>query len=45
MAGFEISYYFCNEKVINPMVTPMLIYSIFCSRKFSCLEGEAEYER
>lgn len=34
MVGFEISYYFCNEKVTNPMVTLMLICRMLCSRKF-----------
>lgn len=34
MVGFEISYYFCNEKVTNPMVTRMLICRMLCSRKF-----------
>lgn len=34
MVGFEISYYFCNEKVTNPMVTRMLICRMLFSRKF-----------
>lgn len=34
MVGFEISYYFCNEKVTNPMVTRMLICLMLCSRRF-----------
>lgn len=45
MVGFEISYYFCNEKSNKSYGDPDVNLSHALFQKVSCLEGEAKYER